>query len=98
MNPDTALAIRRGAPTRVVVVSAGEFNGNGGRREDYAESRRLGACAAYARIAGVRDRWDHRWLVVGAAGSSGTCWWTGRPWTWCCSPCPTAATTSSPTP
>lgn len=60
LNPDTAQAIRRGAPTRVVFVTAGEFNGNGETREQYAEARREGVCCACAEIAGVANAWSRQ--------------------------------------
>jgi LmbE family N-acetylglucosaminyl deacetylase len=60
LNPDTAQAIRRGAPVRVVFVTAGEFNGNGVTREAYAEQRRQGVCCACAEIAGVADNWSRQ--------------------------------------
>jgi LmbE family N-acetylglucosaminyl deacetylase len=65
--PDTAQAIRRGAPTTVVFVSAGEVNGNGTTRERYADSRRRGACAAYAAVAavaGAPNAWTRSVLAV----------------------------------
>lgn len=60
LNPDTAQAIRRGAPTRIVFVTAGEFDGNGETREQYAEDRREGVCCACAEIAGVADTWTRQ--------------------------------------
>ncbi|WP_199442566.1 PIG-L family deacetylase [Umezawaea beigongshangensis] len=57
INPDVQLGVQRGAPTRTVYVTAGEFNGNGTTRELYAAQRRAGVCAAYASMAGVADRW-----------------------------------------
>ncbi|MFL6145103.1 MAG: PIG-L family deacetylase [Labedaea sp.] len=60
VNPDTAQGIRQGVPTCVVLVTAGEFNGDDISREHYAESRRLGACAAYAYIAGVPNQWTRQ--------------------------------------
>jgi LmbE family N-acetylglucosaminyl deacetylase len=57
LSPDSAQSIRSGVPTTIVVVSAGEFNGNGMGLGEYADARRRGACAAYAAIAGVPDVW-----------------------------------------
>ncbi|WP_157984731.1 PIG-L family deacetylase [Lentzea terrae] len=53
LSPDPAQAILRDVPVTIVIVSAGEFNGG----EAYAESRRRGACAAYAFAAGVANTW-----------------------------------------
>lgn len=64
LNPDTAQAIRRGATVRIVFVTAGEFNGNGVSREQYAEQRREGVCAAYAMIAGVTNQWTRQTATV----------------------------------
>ena len=57
LNPEIMQAIQRGAPTRTVYVTAGEWDGQPSNREDYAESRREGTCAAYAEMADVANEW-----------------------------------------
>ena len=64
LSPDTAQAIRRNVPVRIVFVTAGEFNGNGVTREQYAEQRREGVCCACAEIAGVADKWSRQTCQV----------------------------------
>lgn len=60
LSPDTAQAIGRGAPVQVVFVTAGEFDGNGVTREEYAEQRREGVCCAVAETAGVANTWTRQ--------------------------------------
>jgi LmbE family N-acetylglucosaminyl deacetylase len=55
MNPDLRYAVRSGRPMMTVFLTAGESDAPdpGG----YSASRQAGARAAYARMAGVADRW-----------------------------------------
>ncbi len=68
MSPDLLKLVARGARTVTVYLTAGESvagmrDGHPPRR--YAVDRQRGIRAAYAWVAGARDRWQHRLMSAG---------------------------------
>jgi LmbE family N-acetylglucosaminyl deacetylase len=57
LSPDLAGWVAAGLPAQTVYVTAGEYNGAGRTREEYAAARQAGVRAAYAAMAGVPDDW-----------------------------------------
>jgi LmbE family N-acetylglucosaminyl deacetylase len=64
LNPTIMQSIQRGSPTLTAYVTAGEANGNGTTREEYAGQRRDGECAAYATATGVANEWSRAVLTL----------------------------------